>query len=66
MCGSGAHHRAAQTPPELHSRALQAYAARFSETEFAKQMKPILFETRSGSTLGNLHESHIYDFITSK
>jgi glycosyltransferase involved in cell wall biosynthesis len=27
--------------------ALQAYAARFSEREFARQMRPILFETRS-------------------
>ncbi len=30
---------------ELHPRALQAYAAQFSETEFARQMMPILFET---------------------
>jgi glycosyltransferase involved in cell wall biosynthesis len=30
---------------EIDPRALQAYAARFSETEFARQMKPILFET---------------------
>jgi glycosyltransferase involved in cell wall biosynthesis len=30
---------------ELDPRALQAYAAQFSEAEFAKQMKPILFET---------------------
>lgn len=33
--------------PELGPRALQAYAARFSETEFVKQMKPVLFETGS-------------------
>ena len=30
--------------PELDSCALQACAARFSETEFVKQMKPVLFE----------------------
>jgi glycosyltransferase involved in cell wall biosynthesis len=35
--------------PDLNPRALQAYAARFSQTEFARQMKPILFETRSSS-----------------
>jgi glycosyltransferase involved in cell wall biosynthesis len=32
----------------LDPRALQAYAARFSEAEFARQMRPILFETSSG------------------
>jgi glycosyltransferase involved in cell wall biosynthesis len=31
--------------PELDSSALQAYAAQFSEAEFARQMNPILFET---------------------
>jgi hypothetical protein len=31
---------------ELDPRALQAYAAQFSEAEFARQMKPILFETK--------------------
>ena len=30
----------------LDPRALQAYAAQFSEVEFARKMKPILFETR--------------------
>jgi glycosyltransferase involved in cell wall biosynthesis len=35
--------------PELDARALQRYAAQFSETEFARQIKPILFETRSSS-----------------
>ena len=35
--------------PDLNPRALQSYAARFSEMEFARQMKPILFETRSSS-----------------
>jgi glycosyltransferase involved in cell wall biosynthesis len=34
--------------PQLDPRALQAYAAQFSETEFLRQMKPILFETRLG------------------
>jgi glycosyltransferase involved in cell wall biosynthesis len=34
---------------ELDTRALQTYAAQFSETEFARQIKPILFETRSPS-----------------
>ncbi len=33
--------------PEVDPRALQAYAAQFSETEFARQMKPLLFETSS-------------------
>ena len=33
--------------PGLNPRALQLYAARFSQTEFARQMKPILFETSS-------------------
>jgi glycosyltransferase involved in cell wall biosynthesis len=33
--------------PEVDPGALQAYAAQFSEAEFAKQMKPILFETNS-------------------
>lgn len=32
---------------EVDPRALQAYAARFSEAEFVRQMKPILFETNS-------------------
>jgi glycosyltransferase involved in cell wall biosynthesis len=32
---------------DLNPRALQASAARFSQAEFARQMKPILFETRS-------------------
>jgi glycosyltransferase involved in cell wall biosynthesis len=36
-----------QLEPDLNPRALQAYAARFSQAEFARQMKPILFETRS-------------------
>jgi glycosyltransferase involved in cell wall biosynthesis len=31
---------------QLDSRALQAYAGQFSEAEFAKQIKPILFETK--------------------
>jgi glycosyltransferase involved in cell wall biosynthesis len=31
--------------PEFDPRAVQAYAARFSEAEFARQMRPILFET---------------------
>jgi glycosyltransferase involved in cell wall biosynthesis len=34
---------------ELDPRALQMYAAQFSETEFARQMKPILFETKPSS-----------------
>jgi len=34
-----------ETEPD--PRALQAYAAQFSETEFVKQMTPILFETSS-------------------
>ncbi len=34
---------------ELDPRKLQAYAAQFSEMEFAKQMKPILFETKLSS-----------------
>jgi len=33
--------------PQLDPHALQAYAAQFSETEFLRQMKPILFETAS-------------------
>jgi glycosyltransferase involved in cell wall biosynthesis len=33
----------------LDPSALQAYAARFSEREFARQMRPILFETRSSA-----------------
>jgi glycosyltransferase involved in cell wall biosynthesis len=33
--------------PALDPRALQVYAAQFSETEFARQMMPILFETNS-------------------
>jgi glycosyltransferase involved in cell wall biosynthesis len=32
--------------PELDPAALQAYAAQFSEVEFARQMKTILFETK--------------------
>jgi glycosyltransferase involved in cell wall biosynthesis len=32
---------------EFDPRALQVYAARFSETEFARQMRPILFDTSS-------------------
>ena len=32
---------------DLDPRALQAYAAQFSETEFVRQMTPILFETNS-------------------
>jgi glycosyltransferase involved in cell wall biosynthesis len=32
---------------ELEPRALQAYAGRFSEAEFARQMKQVLFETKS-------------------
>jgi glycosyltransferase involved in cell wall biosynthesis len=31
--------------PDLDPSALQAYVAQFSEAEFARQMKPILFET---------------------
>jgi len=30
---------------EIDPRALQTYAAQFSETEFVRQMRPILFET---------------------
>jgi glycosyltransferase involved in cell wall biosynthesis len=33
-----------QWEPELNSGALQAYAAQFSEAEFARQMKQVLFE----------------------
>jgi glycosyltransferase involved in cell wall biosynthesis len=33
--------------PQLDPHALQAYAAQFSETEFLRQMQPILFETAS-------------------
>ena len=33
--------------PSLDPRALQLYAGRFSETEFARQMMPILFEPNS-------------------
>jgi glycosyltransferase involved in cell wall biosynthesis len=32
---------------EIDPRALQTYAAQFSETEFVRQMRPILFETSS-------------------
>jgi glycosyltransferase involved in cell wall biosynthesis len=32
---------------KVDPRALQAYAAQFSETEFSRKMRPILFETRS-------------------
>ena len=32
--------------PDVDPRALQAYAAQFSEAEFAKRMKPILFYDR--------------------
>ena len=38
-----------QFEPEFDPRALQAYAAQFSEREFARQMKAILFETRLSS-----------------
>jgi glycosyltransferase involved in cell wall biosynthesis len=41
-----------ESEPDLNPRALQAYAARFSPTEFARQMKPILFETRSSGFAG--------------
>jgi glycosyltransferase involved in cell wall biosynthesis len=41
-----------ESEPDLNPRALQAYAARFSQTEFARQMKPILFETRSSGFAG--------------
>jgi len=33
--------------PKLDPRALQVYAGQFSETEFVRQIKPILFETNS-------------------
>jgi len=36
--------------PGLDPRALQVYAGQFSETEFARQMMPILFETNSART----------------
>lgn len=36
-----------QLSDELHPKALQDYAAQFSETEFARQMRPILFETNT-------------------
>jgi glycosyltransferase involved in cell wall biosynthesis len=36
-----------QFEPDVDPQALQAYAAQFSESEFARQMKPLLFETSS-------------------
>ncbi len=36
-----------ESEPDLDPRALQAYAGQFSEAEFAKQMKPILFYDRA-------------------
>ncbi len=42
--------------PELDPRAMQAYAARFSEAEFVKQMEPVLFET--GSSKNDFEAAH--------
>src|SRR6202034_2916296 len=36
-----------ESEPGLNPPALQAHAAQFSQTEFVRQMKPILFETKS-------------------
>jgi glycosyltransferase involved in cell wall biosynthesis len=38
-----------ESEPDFNPRPLQAYVAQFSQTEFARQMKPILFETKSSS-----------------
>ncbi len=49
--------------PSLDRCALQAYAAQFSETEFTRQMMPILFETNSSDSdfVGGamLHDRHV-------
>jgi glycosyltransferase involved in cell wall biosynthesis len=43
--------------PQLDPRALQAYAAQFSETEFLRQIQPILFETHLHDSIVDLHQS---------